>query len=115
MLDPFGDWSAFVACNAKEITTRVGIDNDAEEETPLSKAVVDWDGELKPQDLPDSDISPRQRTLTALQGDNTAAPTTRQCKRRPTLRAVPDSDQRTDQWSGPDHLGAALETSENID
>lgn len=99
MLDPFDDWPAFAARNAKEVSIRVGIDDDAEEETPMSKAVADWGGEPKSEDEPDADISPMQRALTALQGGNTAKPNTHQSEGRPALRAVPDSDQRTGERS----------------
>lgn len=99
LLDPFGDWPAFAARNAKEVSTRVGIDDDAEEETPMSKAVADWGGDPKSEDGPDAGISPMQRALTALQGGNTAKSATHQSNGRPALRAVPDSDQRTGERS----------------
>ena len=99
LLDPFGDWPAFAARNAKEVSIRVGIDDDAEEETPMSKAVADWRGEPKSEDGPDADISPMQRALTALQGGNGAESTTRPSEERPALHAVPDQEERTGERS----------------
>lgn len=100
LLDPFGDWPAFAAHNAKKVTTRVGIDDDAEEETLMSKAVGDLKAEPKREDESDGIVSPMQRALIALQGGSATEPVAHQAERRPALRAVPDPDGRAGEHTG---------------